>query len=288
MKGIILSGGTGSRLYPATLAINKQLLPVYDKPMVYYPLTTLMLAGIRDILVITTPKDHDDYVRLLGDGKQWGINLSYVVQDEPKGIVQAFILGVDFIGDDSVCLILGDNIFHGENLPTLLRECASLKDGAIVFCYRVSDPERYGVVSFDKNMIAETIEEKPTNPKSNYAVTGIYFYDNNVVRYAKEITPSARGELEITDINNIYLKNKKLNVKKLGRGYSWLDTGTHDSLLNASTFIRLLMVRSGVQVGSPEEVAWEMKYISDDELRNLASKFIKSGYGKYLSGLLQE
>ncbi len=288
MKGIILSGGTGSRLYPATLAINKQLLPVYDKPMVYYPLTTLMLAGIRDILVITTPKDHDDYVRLLGDGKQWGINLSYVVQDEPKGIVQAFILGVDFIGDDSVCLILGDNIFHGENLPTLLRECASLKDGAIVFCYRVSDPERYGVVSFDKNMIAENIEEKPTNPKSNYAVTGIYFYDNNVVRYAKEITPSARGELEITDINNIYLKNKKLNVKKLGRGYSWLDTGTHDSLLNASTFIRLLMVRSGVQVGSPEEVAWEMKYISDDELRNLASKFIKSGYGKYLSGLLQE
>ncbi len=288
MKGIILSGGTGSRLYPATLAINKQLLPVYDKPMVYYPLTTLMLAGIRDILVITTPKDHDDYVRLLGDGKQWGINLSYVVQDEPKGIVQAFILGVDFIGDDSVCLILGDNIFHGENLPTLLRECASLKDGAIVFCYRVSDPERYGVVSFDKNMIAENIEEKPTNPKSNYAVTGIYFYDNNVVRYAKEITPSARGELEITDINNIYLKNKKLNVKKLGRGYSWLDTGTHDSLLNASTFIRLLMVRSGVQVGSPEEVAWKMKYISDDELRNLASKFIKSGYGKYLSGLLQE
>ncbi len=288
MKGIILSGGTGSRLYPATLAINKQLLPVYDKPMVYYPLTTLMLAGIRDILVITTPKDHDDYVRLLGDGKQWGINLSYVVQDEPKGIVQAFILGVDFIGDDSVCLILGDNIFHGENLPTLLRECASLKDGAIVFCYRVSDPERYGVVSFDKNMIAENIEEKSTNPKSNYAVTGIYFYDNNVVRYAKEITPSARGELEITDINNIYLKNKKLNVKKLGRGYSWLDTGTHDSLLNASTFIRLLMVRSGVQVGSPEEVAWEMKYISDDELRNLASKFIKSGYGKYLSGLLQE
>ena len=288
MKGILLSGGTGSRLYPATLAINKQLLPVYDKPMVYYPLTTLMLAGIKDILIITTPKDHDNYISLLGDGSKWGIHLEYVIQDKPAGIAQAFILGEKFIGNDSVCLILGDNIFHGSNLPKILHDCSKLESGAIVFGYKVQDPERYGVVDFDENFVAKSIEEKPAHPKSNYAVTGIYFYDNNVVKYAKTIKPSARGELEITDINNIYLKYGKLNVQKLGRGFSWLDTGTHESLLNASLFIKLLCERQGIEVGSPEEVAYEMKYINKEQLKELATPFIKSGYGKYLLRLLND
>lgn len=286
MKGILLSGGTGTRLYPATLAINKQLLPVYDKPMVYYPLTSLMLAGIKDILLITTPNDHENYVKLLGDGSQWGINISYVTQAEPKGIAQAFLLGADFIGADSVCLILGDNIFHGDNLSDVLQKCSRLQKGATVFGYRVQDPQRYGVVEFDKNMKAISIEEKPQNPKSHYAVTGIYFYDKNVVEYAKSLSPSARGELEITDINNIYLKQGLLNVEKFGRGVAWLDTGTHESLLYASMFIKVLDTRQGVKVGCPEEVAYQMGYIDADALRKLAKPLMKSGYGQYLLNVI--
>lgn len=288
MKGIILSGGTGSRLYPATFALNKQLLPVYDKPMVYYPLATLMLAGIKDILVITTVEDQYLYKKLLGDGSKWGINISYKEQEKPNGIAQAFLLGEEFIGNDSVCLILGDNIFNGERLPEIMQESAKLQDGAIVFGYRVNDPERYGVVEFDDNMIAKSIEEKPKNPKSNYAVTGIYFYDNKVIEYAKSIKPSARGELEITDINNIYLQQQKLTVNKLGRGFAWLDTGTHESLLYASMFIKVLDDRQGVKVGCPEEVAYKMGYINAEQLKELAQPLLKSGYGKYLMDIISK
>ena len=286
MKGIILAGGTGSRLYPATLAVNKQLMPVYDKPMVYYPLSTLMLAGIRDILIITTPHDHDDYVRLLGDGHSWGINLSYVVQESPNGIAYAFILGKKFIGNDTVSLILGDNIFYGNGLSRLLQDSAKLKEGATLFGYAVKDPERYGVVEFDKNMNAISIEEKPRNPRSKYAVTGLYFYDNQIIDIAKSIKPSARGELEITDCNNVYLQKKQLHVKKLSRGYAWLDTGTHESLLDASMFIRILDTRQGIKVGCPEEAAWDNGWINAEELEKLAEPLEKSGYGKYLKGLL--
>jgi glucose-1-phosphate thymidylyltransferase len=288
MKGILLSGGTGTRLYPATLAINKQLLPVYDKPMVYYPLTSLMLAGIKDILIITTPKDHDSYVSLLGDGSKWGIKLSYIVQDEPKGIAQAFILGKDFIGSDSVCLILGDNIFHGDNLPIVLQECSNLEVGATVFGYHVQDPQRYGVVEFDDTFKAISIEEKPVKPKSHYAVTGIYFYDNKVVEYASKLKPSNRGELEITDINNMYLQKGELKVRKLGRGVAWLDTGTHESLLYAAMFIKVLDTRQGVKVGCPEEVAYEMGYINSDQLKSLAQPLLKSGYGQYLLNIIED
>lgn len=288
MKGILLSGGTGTRLYPATLAINKQLLPVYDKPMVYYPLTSLMLAGIKDILIITTPKDHDSYVSLLGDGGKWGIKLSYIVQDEPKGIAQAFILGKDFIGSDSVCLILGDNIFHGDNLPIVLQECSNLEVGATVFGYHVQDPQRYGVVEFDDTFKAISIEEKPVKPKSHYAVTGIYFYDNKVVEYASKLKPSNRGELEITDINNMYLQKGELKVRKLGRGVAWLDTGTHESLLYAAMFIKVLDTRQGVKVGCPEEVAYEMGYINSDQLKSLAQPLLKSGYGQYLLNIIED
>lgn len=286
MKGIILAGGTGSRLYPATLAVNKQLMPVYDKPMVYYPLSTLMLAGIRDILIITTPHDHDDYVRLLGDGHRWGISLSYAAQETPDGIASAFLIGKSFIGNGTVSLILGDNIFYGNGLSRLMQESAKLKEGATLFGYPVKDPERYGVVEFDRNMNAVSIEEKPRFPRSKYAVTGLYFYDNQIVDIARSIKPSSRGELEITDVNNIYLQRKQLRVKKLSRGYAWLDTGTHESLLDASMFIRILDTRQGIKVGCPEEAAWDNGWISSAELEKLAEPLVKSGYGKYLMGLI--
>ena len=286
MKGIILAGGTGSRLYPATLAVNKQLMPVYDKPMIYYSLSTLMLAGIRDILIITTPHDNDDYVRLLGDGHRWGISLSYAVQETPNGIACAFLIGEKFIGDSTVSLILGDNIFYGNGLSRLLQNSAQLKYGATLFGYPVKDPERYGVVEFDSNMNAISIEEKPENPRSKYAVTGLYFYDNQILDIAKSIKPSARGEFEITDINKIYLQRKQLIVKKLSRGFAWLDTGTHESLLDASMFIRILDTRQGIKVGCPEEAAWDNGWINDEELEDLAEPLLKSGYGKYLMGLI--
>lgn len=285
MKGIILAGGSGSRLWPITKGISKQLMPIYDKPMIYYPLTTLMLAGIRDILVITTPEDQASFKSLLGDGSQWGIQLSYAVQPSPDGLAQAFIIGEEFIGCDKVALVLGDNIFHGSDLGRSLKSCID-PDGGTVFAYRVSDPERYGVVEFDDNNMAVSIEEKPKEPKSDFAVVGLYFYDNDVVEIAKNVQPSDRGELEITSVNEEYLKRGKLTVTTLDRGDAWLDTGTIDSMTDAADYIRAIQRRTGQIIGSPEEVAYSEGFISADDLIKQATPLKKSGYGKYLFGLL--
>ena len=288
MKGIILAGGSGTRLYPITRGISKQLIPIYDKPMIYYPLSTLMLAGITDILVISTPEFTPLFEQLLGDGSEWGISLTYKVQEKPNGLAEAFILGVDFIGDDSVCLILGDNIYYGSGLSKLVQEAAQKTDGATIFGYHVNDPERFGVVEFDDNMKALSIEEKPENPKSNYAVTGLYFYDNTVVEKAKNLKPSDRGELEITDINKSYLDEDKLDVKVMGRGYAWLDTGTHDSMMDASSFIATIQKRQNLKVACLEEIAYRMGYISKEKLVELAQPMKKNDYGQYLLRLAKE
>lgn len=287
MKGIILAGGTGSRLHPITLGISKQLTPVYDKPMIYYPLSTLMLAGIQDILIITTPEDQDQFHRLLGDGSQFGVNFSYKVQPSPDGLAQAFILGREHIGNEPVALVLGDNIFYGPGLGTQLRKYNKI-DGATVFGYRVADPRAYGVVEFDSIFKAISIEEKPENPKSDFAIPGLYFYDNDVVEIASNIAPSPRGELEITDVNRVYLEKNKLQVEVLPRGTAWLDTGTFDSLADATSFIRTVQARQGLSIGCPEEIAWRMGYIDDKRLEELASPLVKSGYGRYLLGLLKK
>lgn len=286
MKGILLAGGTGSRLHPITLGISKQLTPVYDKPMIYYPISTLMLAGIQDILIITTPQDQAQFQRLLGDGSQFGVNFSYVVQPSPDGLAQAFLLGEEHIGQESVSLVLGDNIFYGPGLGNQLRKYSDV-DGAAVFGYRVADPTAYGVVEFDENFKAITIEEKPHAPKSDYAIPGLYFYNNNVVEYAKNIKPSPRGELEITDLNRTYLEQGKLQVEVLPRGTAWLDTGTFDSLADATSFIRTVQARQGLSIGSPEEIGWRMGWISDEQLEEIAQPLIKSGYGQYLLNLLK-
>jgi len=282
MKGIILAGGKGTRLYPLTMAVSKQLLPVYDKPMVYYPLSMLMLAGIREVLVITTPEEQMLYQRLLKDGSQWGMRIAYAIQAEPRGLADAFIVGRDFIGDESVCLILGDNIFFGQGMPLILREAAALERGAVVFAYPVKDPERYGVVAFDAAGKAYSLEEKPLQPKSNFAVPGIYFYDNSVVRYAAELQPSPRGEIEITDINKRYLAEGSLQVKELGRGVAWLDAGTHESLLQASMFVQAVEDRQGMMISCPEEIAFRMGFIDEDTLRRDAMEFASNDYGQYL------
>jgi len=287
MKGIILAGGLGTRLYPVTHVVTKQLLPVYDKPMIYYPLSTLMMAGIRDILVISTPHDRPLFERLLGDGTQWGIRLSYAIQPEPAGIAQAFIIGKDFIGGEPCSLILGDNIYFGHGLPAMLQEAAKRTEGATVFGYWVSDPERYGVATFDAQGRAIDIEEKPAQPKSNWAVTGIYFYDRHVVEIAENLKPSARGELEITDLNRVYLKAGTLRVERMGRGFAWLDTGTHDSLLQAGQFVQTVEARQGLKIACPEEVAFQMGYIDAAQLQRLAEPLRKSGYGQYLLGLVE-
>ena len=288
MKGIILAGGSGTRLYPITKGISKQLIPVYDKPMIYYPLSTLMLAGIKDILIISTPEYTPLFEQLLGDGSEIGISLTYKVQEKPNGLAEAFILGADFIGNDSVCLILGDNIYYGSGLSKLVQEAAQKTDGATVFGYHVNDPERFGVVDFDSNMKALSIEEKPENPKSNYAVTGLYFYDNTVVEKAKNLKPSDRGELEITDINKLYLDEGKLDVKLMGRGYAWLDTGTHDSMMEAASFIATIQKRQNLKVACLEEIAYRMGYISKEKLVELAQPMKKNDYGQYLLRLAKE
>ncbi len=285
MKGIILAGGSGTRLYPITKSISKQIIPVYDKPMIYYPLSVLMLAGIREILIISTPKDISLYEDLLGDGSQFGIQLEYAIQPSPDGLAQAFLIGEEFIGDDQVCLILGDNIFYGYNFSQILKEAGSLDDGALVFGYYVNDPERYGVVDFDDEGKVLSIEEKPAEPKSNYAVTGLYFYSNDVVEKAKSLKPSARGELEITDLNRIYLEEQRLKVQLLGRGFAWLDTGTHDSLLQASNFIATIEQRQGLKVSCLEEIAFKKGYISKEQLLKLAEPLMKNQYGQYLFNL---
>lgn len=287
MKGIILAGGSGTRLYPLTLGVSKQLLPVYDKPMIFYPISTLMLAGIRDILIISTPQDTSRFESVLGDGSQWGLNLSYKVQPSPDGLAQAFILGEEFIGNDPCSLILGDNLFYGYQLARQLENGAELSQGAHIFAYRVSDPERYGVVDFDSNGKVTQIIEKPAKPPSNFAVTGLYFYDNDVVQIAKDIEPSDRGELEITDVNKRYLEAGKLSVTLLGRGSAWLDTGTHDSLLEAATFIETLEKRQGLKIGCPEEIAWQKKWITDEDVLQMADSLKKNQYGEYLFNMIK-
>lgn len=288
MKGIILAGGSGTRLHPSTLSISKQIIPIYDKPMIYYPLSTLMLSGIKQILIISTPKDLPLFKSLLGNGSQLGLNITYKTQSHPNGLAEAFIIGEDFIGEDSCALILGDNIFYGEGFQSQLINCARTKNGAVVFGYYVNDPQRYGVITFDENNKVINIEEKPENPRSNYAVTGLYFYDNSVIEKAKSLKPSQRGELEITDINKLYLKEEKLKVELMGRGMAWLDTGTHDSLLEASNFVHIIENRQGLKISCPEEIAFSKGYISAEQLKNLAAPLTKSGYGNYLLNLLKK
>ena len=287
MKGIILAGGSGTRLYPITKGVSKQLLPIYDKPMVYYPLSVLMLAGIQDILIITTSEDQEGFIRMLGNGSDFGINLTYKIQPSPDGLAQAFIIGEDFIGDDSVCLVLGDNIFWGQGFTPILKNAASRNSGASVFGYQVKDPERFGVVAFDKNQKAISLEEKPENPQSNFAVTGLYFYDNDVVEMAKKVKPSHRGELEITTLNQMYMERGDLNVELLGRGFAWLDTGTHESLLEAAMFVETIEKRQGYKIACLEEIAWNNGWLTDEQVMQTAKALSKNSYGKYLTSLVK-